>query len=42
MVERILQKRVSKFYFVAVNVDKDTLERAGELGFKVIYGGIVE
>ena len=41
-VEKIIQKRVSKVYLVAVNVDKDTLERAGELGFKVIYGSIVE
>src|SRR5579875_1810481 len=41
-VEKILQKKVSKVYLVAVNVDRDTLERAGELGFKVIYGSIAE
>jgi len=40
-VERILQKRVSKFYFVAVNVDKDLRER-GSLASKLSMGGIVE
>jgi hypothetical protein len=41
-VEKILKTNVDKVYVVAVNVDKDTLSRAEELGFKVIYGSLVE
>jgi hypothetical protein len=41
-VEKILKTNVDKVYLVAVNVDKETLNRAEELGFKVIYGSLVE
>ncbi len=41
-MEKILKTDVDKVYVVAVNVDKDTLNRAEELGFKVIYGSLVE
>jgi hypothetical protein len=41
-VEKILKTNVDKVYVVAVNIDRDTLSRAEELGFKVIYGNLVD
>ncbi|MEZ0345363.1 MAG: DUF3782 domain-containing protein, partial [Infirmifilum sp.] len=41
VVERILNRKASKIYLVAVNVDEDAFERAQEMGFKVIYGHVI-
>ncbi|PSN88403.1 hypothetical protein B9Q00_05520 [Candidatus Marsarchaeota G1 archaeon OSP_C] len=41
-VEKILKRSVDQVYLVAVNIDRETLNRAKELGFKVIYGNLVE
>ena len=41
-VEKILKKSADQVYLVAVNIDKETLNRARELGFKVIYGSLVD
>jgi hypothetical protein len=41
-VEKILKRSVDQVYSVAVNIDRETLNRAKELGFKVIYGNLVE
>ena len=40
-LERILGKRVAKAYIVAVNISKEALERAKELGIEAIFGSIV-
>jgi|GEM_PF-980132 hypothetical protein len=39
-VEKILKKDVEKAYIVAVNIERDALDRAEELGFKAIYGSV--
>ncbi|MEM0321929.1 MAG: DUF3782 domain-containing protein [Thermoprotei archaeon] len=39
-VEKILKKKVDAVYLVAVNVDNEVLDRAKQLGFKVIYGSV--
>ncbi|PSN88240.1 hypothetical protein B9Q00_06355 [Candidatus Marsarchaeota G1 archaeon OSP_C] len=41
-VEKILKRNIDQVYLITVNVDKHTLARAQELGFKVIYGSLVE
>ncbi|PSN82924.1 hypothetical protein B9Q03_13795, partial [Candidatus Marsarchaeota G2 archaeon OSP_D] len=41
-VQKILKKDVERVYVVAVNVDREALNRAQELGFKVIYGSLTE
>ncbi len=41
ILERILNRKVDRVYLVAVNVDDDALERAEELGFRVIYGNVI-
>jgi glycerophosphoryl diester phosphodiesterase len=41
IVERILGRRADKLIVVAVDVDKNALERAKELGVDVVYGNVV-
>ncbi len=41
VVERILNRKASKVYLIAVNVDEEVLERAQELGIGVIYGNAI-
>lgn len=41
IIERILNRRVEKVLMVAVNIDKEALERAGRLGIDAVYGGAV-
>ncbi|TDA41931.1 MAG: hypothetical protein DSO07_01955 [Thermoproteota archaeon] len=40
-VEKYLNRNVDKMFLVAVNVDREAYERAGELGIEVIYGNII-
>jgi hypothetical protein len=42
IVERILGRKAEKLILVAVNVDKEALERARELGIDVVYGAVIE
>jgi len=42
VVERILGRKADRLILVAVNIDREALERARELGVDVVYGGIVE
>ncbi|GAB6945823.1 PD-(D/E)XK nuclease family protein [Vulcanisaeta sp. JCM 14467] len=42
IVERILSRRADRVLMVAVNIDKDALERARQLGIDVIYGSVIE
>jgi hypothetical protein len=42
IVERILGRKAEKLIAVAVNVDKEALERARELGIDVVYGAVIE
>ncbi|ABP50722.1 PD-(D/E)XK nuclease family protein [Pyrobaculum sp.] len=42
IVERILNRRADKVLRVAVNIDKDALERAKQLGIDVIYGSVID
>ena len=41
VVERILRRKASRVYLIAVNVDEEVLERAKELGVRVIYGNVI-
>ncbi|MDK2465082.1 MAG: DUF3782 domain-containing protein, partial [Candidatus Korarchaeota archaeon] len=42
VVEKILNRKADRVYLVAVNVDDDALERAKEMGFRVICGNVVK
>mgnify|MGYP001770654585 CR=1 FL=1 len=42
IVERILNRRADKVLIVAVNIDKEALERARQLGIDAIYGSVIE
>ncbi|MCC6024044.1 MAG: DUF3782 domain-containing protein [Thaumarchaeota archaeon] len=42
VVERILGRKADRLILVAVNIDREALERARELGVDVVYGGVVE
>jgi hypothetical protein len=42
IVERILGRKAEKLILVAVNIDKEALERARELGIDVVYGAVIE
>ncbi|MGC9180416.1 MAG: DUF3782 domain-containing protein, partial [Vulcanisaeta sp.] len=42
IIERILNKRAEKTLMVAVNIDREALERARQLGIDTIYGAIIE
>jgi len=39
VVERILGRKADRLILVAVNIDREALERARELGVDVVYGG---
>lgn len=41
IVEKILGKKVDKLIIVTVNIDKEALERAKELGIDTVYGAII-
>jgi len=42
IVEKILGRKAAKLIIVAVNIDKEALQRAQELGIDVIYGAVIE
>jgi hypothetical protein len=42
IVEKILGRKAEKLILVAVNIDKEALERARELGIDVVYGAVIE
>ena len=42
IVEKILGKATEKLIIVAVNIDKEALERAKQLGIEAVYGALVE
>jgi hypothetical protein len=42
IVEKILGKAAEKLIIVAVNIDKEALERAKQLGIEAVYGALVE
>jgi len=42
VAERILGRKADRLILVAVNIDREALERARELGVDVVYGGVVE
>jgi len=42
IVEKILGKKAEKLIIVAVNIDKEALERAKELGIDTVYGAVIE
>jgi len=42
IVEKILGRKADKLVIVAVNIDKNALERARDLGIEVVYGGVIE
>jgi hypothetical protein len=39
VAERILGRKADRLILVAVNIDREALERARELGVDVVYGG---
>ncbi|GAB6947919.1 hypothetical protein JCM16161A_20490 [Vulcanisaeta sp. JCM 16161] len=42
IIEKILNRRAEKVLMVAVNIDKEALERARQLGIDAIYGAVIE
>ena len=42
IVERILGRKAEKLIVVAVNIDKEALQRAQELGIDAVYGAVVD
>jgi len=42
IVEKILGRKADKLVIVAVNIDKNALERARDLGIEVVYGDVIE
>jgi len=42
VVGKVLGKQVARTILVAVNVDREAYERAGELGIEVVYGHVIE
>ena len=42
VAERILGRKAEKLIIVAVNIDKEALERAKELGIDAVYGAVIE
>ncbi|AET32817.1 PD-(D/E)XK nuclease family protein [Pyrobaculum ferrireducens] len=41
-VEKILGRRADRLIIVAVNIDKEALERAAQLGIDAVYGAVIE
>ena len=42
IIEKILNRRAEKVLIVAVNIDKEALERAKQLGIDTIYGAVID
>ena len=42
IVEKILRRKAAKLIIVAVNIDKEALQRAQELGIEAVYGAVIE
>lgn len=42
IVEKILGRKADKLIIVAVNIDREELERAEKLGIDAIYGAVIE
>lgn len=42
IVEKILGRKAAKIIIVAVNIDKEALQRAQELGIEAVYGAVIE
>jgi hypothetical protein len=42
IVEKILGRKAAKLIIVAVNIDKEALQRAQELGIEAVYGAVIE
>jgi len=42
IVERILGRKAEKLIIVAVNIDKEALQRAQELGIDAVYGAVID
>jgi hypothetical protein len=41
-VEKILGRKAERLIIVAVNIDKEALERAAQLGIDAVYGAVIE
>lgn len=42
VVEKILGRKAAKLIIVAVNIDKEALQRAQELGIEAVYGAVID
>jgi hypothetical protein len=42
IVEKILGRKAAKLIIVAVNIDKEALQRAHELGIEAVYGAVID
>ena len=42
IVEKILGRKAAKLIIVAVNIDKEALQRAQELGIETVYGAVID
>jgi len=42
IVEKILGRKAAKLIIVAVNIDKEALQRAQELGIEAVYGAVID
>jgi hypothetical protein len=42
IVEKILGRKAAKLIIVAVNIDKEALHRAQELGIEAVYGAVID
>jgi hypothetical protein len=42
IVEKILGRKAAKLIIVAVNIDKEALQRAQELGIDAVYGAVID
>jgi hypothetical protein len=42
LIEKIQGRKVDRLIIVAVNIDRDALERAEELGIETVYGSVLE
>ena len=41
-MEKILGRKAAKLIIVAVNIDKEMLQRAQELGIETVYGAVID
>ena len=42
IVEKILGRKAARLIIVAVNIDKEALQRAQELGIEAVHGAVIE